>query len=122
MSIENQTENKTFAKKWARRAAVGAAGVTATVALVPGLQDGYEAVKDRLNGPEMNGSQTVRIEPDDNVNNIVKQEVENGRSHTGAVVDAIVNNPKNAHIFENGTELGTEDLGRDLDIPKSVED
>lgn len=68
-------------------------------------------------GPEMDGTQTVTVEPGDTVDNLVNTHVEGGASHTGEVRTEVLNDPDNADVFEND-QL---DPGEELELPEKVQ-
>lgn len=69
------------------------------------------------NGPEMSGEQTVSVNPGDTVDTLIKEHVEGGASHTGAVRTEVLNDPDNADVFEND-QL---DPGEELELPEKVQ-
>jgi cell division protein YceG involved in septum cleavage len=115
MTAENQQSIQESEIQATKRRHVIAGLAMAGLALVTGKE-----VLNASEPPQMEGEQTVTIVPGDTVSDIVNYNVENGASNTGKVVDYVVN--ANPDVFQDGTpDLGSEDLGKDIVIPKSVE-
>ncbi len=94
------------------KAVLALGGLAAVVGLGAGLQEALDT--------DFHGEKTVTINKGDTVSDIAKNDVDGGASHTADTVNKIV--AMNPDVFQDGkANLGSEDLGKDITVPESID-
>lgn len=94
--------------------AIQAAGITVAGGI---LTVGVVEV-DKALEPGVTGEQTIRVGHGDTLHGLIKEHVENGANHVGAVTQEVKADPDNADVFENG-QL---DPGEQVELPIKATD